>query len=165
MERRAIFPGSFDPITKGHESVVIRSLDLFDKIIIAIGINDNKNQFFPIDLRMEWIKQVFSEYPSVSVVKYEGLTVDLCKKHKANYILRGLRTSADFEFERSIGPVNHSLDPGIETVFLLTCAEHTAISSSIVREVYRHGGDISQFIPDKLDINIVEKARIRNKHR
>lgn len=165
MERRAIFPGSFDPITKGHESVVIRSLDLFDKIIIAIGINDNKNQFFPIDLRMEWIKQVFSEYPSVSVVKYEGLTVDLCKKHKANYILRGLRTSADFEFERSIGQVNHSLDPGIETVFLLTCAEHTAISSSIVREVYRHGGDISQFIPDKLDINIVEKARIRNKHR
>jgi len=161
MEKIVVFPGSFDPITKGHESIVLRSLDLFDKTIVAVGENADKEQFFPIDQRIQWIQQVFSDFPSVSVVKYTGLTVDLCKKFDAKYILRGLRTSADFEFERSIGQINKNLLPEIETVFLLTKGEHTAITSSIVREIYRHGGDIRQFIPDKLDIGRIDKNRIQ----
>ena len=153
MEKIALFPGSFDPITKGHESIVLRSLGLFDKIIIAIGENADKAHFFPVDLRIQWIKEVFADYPSVSVLKYSGLTVDICKKNNVKYILRGLRTSADFEFERSIGQINKNLFADIETVFLLTKAEHTAITSSIVREIYRHGGNIDQFIPDKINIS------------
>ena len=160
MEKVAIFPGSFDPITKGHESIVLRSLELFDKTIVAIGENADKNQFFPIELRLEWVEKVFSEFPSVSVVKYTGLTVDLCKQYNAKYILRGLRTSADFEFERSIGQVNKNLLPDIETIFLLTKAEHSAISSSIVREIFRHGGDIQQFVPDKLDMSKIERSKL-----
>ncbi len=160
MEKIAVFPGSFDPITKGHESIVLRSLDLFDKMIIAIGENADKKQFFPIDIRIQWIEQVFADFPSVSVVKYSGLTVDLCKEFNAKYILRGLRTSADFEFERSIGQINKNLLSDIETVFLLTKAEHTAITSSIVREIYRHGGDIDQFIPDKVDISKIDRSKL-----
>ena len=160
MEKVAIFPGSFDPITKGHESIVRRSLDLFDKTIVAIGENAGKQQFFPIELRMQWVEEVFSDFPSVSVVKYSGLTVDLCKKHNAKYILRGLRTSADFEFERSIGQVNKNLLPDIETIFLLSKAEHTAITSSIVREIFRHGGDIQQFIPEKMDISKIDRSKL-----
>jgi len=160
MEKIAVFPGSFDPITKGHESIVLRSLDLFDKIIIAIGENADKKQFFPVDMRVQWIEQVFADFPSVSVVKYAGLTVDICKKFNAKYILRGLRTSADFEFERSIGQINKNLFQDIETVFLLTKAEHTAITSSIVREIFRHGGEIDQFIPDKLDISKLDRSKL-----
>ena len=160
MEKIAVFPGSFDPITKGHESIVLRSLSLFDKTIIAIGENADKKQFFPIDLRMKWIEHVFVDLPSVSVVIYSGLTVDLCEQHNAKYILRGLRTSADFEFERGIGQINKNLISDIETVFLLTKAEHTAITSSIVREIFRHGGNIDQFIPDKLDISKIDRSKL-----
>lgn len=161
MKKTAIFPGSFDPITKGHESIVTRALDLFDEIIIAIGENADKKQFFPIDLRMEWIKKVFADYPTVSVIKFSGLTVELCKKYHAKYILRGLRTSADFEFERSIGQVNKILDQEIETIYLLTRSEHTAITSSLVRDVFRHGGDIKPFIPDKIDISKIDNAKYK----
>ncbi len=160
MEKIAVFPGSFDPITKGHESIVLRSLDLFDKMIIAIGENADKKQFFPIDIRIQWIEQVFADFPSVSAVKYSGLTVDLCKEFNAKYILRGLRTSADFEFERSIGQINKNLLSDIETVFLLTKAEHTAITSSIVREIFKHGGNIQQFIPEKIDISKIDRSKI-----
>ncbi|MBI5539583.1 MAG: pantetheine-phosphate adenylyltransferase [Bacteroidia bacterium] len=149
MQRIAIFPGSFDPITKGHESVVKRALPLFDKIIIAIGVNaEKKDSFFSLEKRIEWIKQTFKNEPNVEVMEYSGLTVDFCKKMNARFILRGLRTSADFEFERAIAQTNRFLANNIETIFLLTTPEHTPINSTIVREVYKNGGDASLFVPD-----------------
>lgn len=148
MQKIAVFPGSFDPITLGHLSVVRRSIPLFDKIIIAIGINAEKKSMFSIEQRKSWIEQSFKDYDIISVDTYEGLTIDYCKKVNANYILRGLRTAADFEFERGIGQVNRRLEPTIETVFLLTEAQFTPITSSIVRDVFRHGGDISTMVPD-----------------
>ena len=148
MERIAVFPGSFDPITKGHESIILRAIPLFDHIIIAIGENSEKKSFFTLERRINWIRAVFNGHPSVSVKSYQGLTVDFCRNMKANFILRGLRTSADFEFERSIGQINKNLDPEIETVFLLTTPEYTALNSSIVRDILRNGGNPSQFVPD-----------------
>ncbi len=152
MNKVALFPGSFDPITKGHESIILRAIPLFDRIIVAIGVNVEKNYFFPLEKRMNWIRKVFKEYPSIEVITYEGLTVDLCKSLDVRYILRGLRTSADFEFERSIGQMNKMMLPGLETVFLLTTPEHTALNSSIVRDIIRNGGDASQFVPDQVDL-------------
>ncbi|MFA5782028.1 MAG: pantetheine-phosphate adenylyltransferase [Bacteroidales bacterium] len=152
MKKNALFPGSFDPITKGHESVIIRALPLFDEIIVAIGENSEKKSYFPIEKRLEWISKVFAKYPNVKVITYNGLTVDLCKKVNATYILRGLRTSADFEFERSIGQMNKNIHPDIETVFLLTAPEFTHLNSSIVREIHRNGGDVKQFVPNGIDL-------------
>ncbi len=146
MKRKAIFPGSFDPFTVGHENVVLRSLDLFDEIVIAIGYNSNKHDFFPIEKRIDWIEKVFEKYPQVRVEKYQGLTVEFAKEVGATHILRGLRTSADFEYERAIAQVNKSMS-GIDTVFLLTTPEHTPVNSSIVRDIIRHGGDASKSIP------------------
>jgi pantetheine-phosphate adenylyltransferase len=148
MKNIAVFPGSFDPITKGHESIIKRAIPLFDRIIVAIGMNTEKKTFFPLEKRLSWLEQVFSGYPSIQVTKYEGLTVDFCKKQNARFILRGLRTSADFEFERSIGQINKKIYPEIETVFLLTTPEFTALNSSIVRDILRHGGDASPFVPE-----------------
>jgi pantetheine-phosphate adenylyltransferase len=150
MNKTAIFPGSFDPVTKGHESIVLRAIPLFDKIIIAVGVNAEKAGFFSVDQRVEWLKKVFADYPSIEVTTYTGLTVEFCKKHNVRYILRGLRTSADFEFERSIGQINKQMLPEIETVFLLTKPEHTALNSSIVRDIIRNNGDASAFVPDQV---------------
>jgi pantetheine-phosphate adenylyltransferase len=150
MERVAIFPGSFDPFTIGHESIVKRALPLFDRIVIMIGYNTNKKFFFPIDKRKEWIKQVFIDEPKVEVESHEGLTVDFCKKVNARYILRGLRTSADFEYERAIAQINKKMHPQIESIFLLTMPEHTPVNSTIVRDIILHGGDASQFLPSAL---------------
>jgi len=148
MQKIAIFPGSFDPITKGHESLVNRALPLFDKIIIAIGNNSEKNDsLFPLKSRINWIKQTFNNKPKVEVKEYDGLTIDFCKKMKAGFILRGLRTSADFEFERAIAQTNRFLAKNIETIFILTTPEHTSITSTIVREVFKNGGDASLFVP------------------
>lgn len=152
MERIAIFPGSFDPFTIGHESIVKRALPLFDKIVIMIGYNTNKKQAFPIAKRQKWIQQIFKDEPKVEVQSHEGLTVDFCKKVNANYILRGLRTSADFEYERAIAQVNKKMHPQIESVFLLTMPEHTPITSTIVRDIIMHGGDASMFLPKGLDM-------------
>ena len=150
MEKIALFPGSFDPITLGHVSVIRRALPLFDKIIIAIGINSDKKHMFPLEKRKVWIESVFKNDPTIEVQTYDGLTVDFCRKAGANFILRGLRTAADFEFERSIGQINRKLFPEIETVFILTEPEFTPISSSIVRDVFRHGGDISGMVPKEV---------------
>jgi len=152
MEKIAIFPGSFDPFTIGHESVVRRALPMFDKVIIMIGFNTNKKSFFPLEKRLKWIEQVFEDQPKVEVRTHEGLTVDFARSVNANYILRGLRTSADFEYERAIAQMNKKLYPQIETVFLLTMPEHTPINSSIVRDIILHGGDASMFIPEGLNM-------------
>ncbi|MFV0289812.1 MAG: pantetheine-phosphate adenylyltransferase [Mangrovibacterium sp.] len=150
MTRIAIFPGSFDPFTVGHESIVQRALPMFDKIYIMIGFNSKKNSFFPIEKRLEWIKKSFENEPKVEVKLHEGLTVDFARNVGANFILRGLRTSSDFEYERAIAQMNKKICNEIETVFLLTMPEHTPINSSIVREIFAHGGDISEFIPAAL---------------
>lgn len=152
MERVAIFPGSFDPFTVGHESIVKRAIPLFDKIVIMIGFNSNKRSFFPVEKREKWINEVFKSEPKVTVECHEGLTVDFCKKVNARYILRGLRTSADFEYERAIAQVNKKMYPQIESVFLLTMPEHTPINSSIVRDIIFHGGDASMFLPACLNM-------------
>ena len=148
MKRIAVFPGSFDPITRGHESIIRRAIPLFDKIIVAIGVNAEKAGFFPVEKRKEWLEKVFEKDSTVEIDIYSGLTVDYCRKNKVNYILRGLRTSADFEFERSIGQINKQMYPTIETVFLLTKPEYTALNSSIVRDIIRYGGDATSFVPE-----------------
>ena len=152
MSKVALFPGSFDPFTIGHESIVKRALSLFDTIIIAIGYNTNKQGFFPLEERMQWIRDVFEGEAKIKVGKYEGLTVDFCREAGANYILRGLRTSSDFEYERAIAQMNRSMHPEIESVFLLTEPEHTHVASTIVRDIILHGGDASLFLPDKIKI-------------
>lgn len=151
MERIAIFPGSFDPFTVGHESIVKRALSMFDKIYIMIGYNANKTSFFPIEKRLKWINQVFMDESKVEVRLHEGLTVDFCKEVNARYILRGIRTSADFEYERAIAQINKKMHPEIETVFLLTLPEHTPVNASIIRDIVFHGGDASMFLPKGLD--------------
>lgn len=148
----AVFPGSFDPITQGHESILRRALPLFDKVIVAIGMNADKSGYFPLEKRLEWLKQTFKDLPQVSVESYSGLTVDFCTKMEASYIIRGLRTSADFEFERSVAQVNLKLVADIETVFMLALPEYVMVTSSIVREVHKHGGNIDQFIPEGISI-------------
>lgn len=152
MERVAIFPGSFDPFTVGHESIVKRALPLFDKIVIMIGYNSNKKQAFPLEKRGHWIKKVFRNEPKIEVETHEGLTVDFCKKVNARYILRGLRTSSDFEYERAIAQINKKMHPQIESVFLLTMPEHTPVTSTIVRDIIMHDGDASMFLPDGLEM-------------
>lgn len=148
MSRTAVFPGSFDPFTIGHEAIVRRALNLFDNIYIAIGTNTNKDGFFPLEQRLDWIKEVFEYDEKVVVVNYAGLTVDFCKKVGATFIIRGLRTSADFEYERSIAQINKAMDPEIETVFILTDPTHASITSTLVRDIIRHGGDATKFLPN-----------------
>jgi pantetheine-phosphate adenylyltransferase len=148
MDKTAVFPGSFDPFTIGHESVVKRALVIFDRIIIAVGYNSTKKGYFPLEKRLEWIRNVFIDEPAVEVTWYSGLTVDFCREKNAFFILRGLRTSADFEFERAIAQVNKAMNRKIESVFLLTSPQHTPITSTIVRDIVRHGGDASMFVPE-----------------
>lgn len=157
MKKIAVFPGSFDPFTVGHESIVSRAQILFDKIYIAIGHNAKKDALFSSEDRNEFINQVFGGNDKIEVIHFEGLTINLCKELGAKYILRGLRTAADFEYERAIAQVNKAMYEGIETVFLLTMPEHTPVNSSIVRDILRHGGDVSKFIPEKMKINKIIK--------
>jgi pantetheine-phosphate adenylyltransferase len=153
MEKIAVFPGSFDPFTIGHESVLTRAIPLFDKIVIMLGVNNSKKNLFSIESRKLMIEEIFSDNTKIEVQIYDGLTVDFCKKIGATYILRGLRTSADFEYERAIAQVNKKMLSTIETIFLLTMPEHTPINSSVVRDIIIHGGDVSLFVPEKLDLN------------
>ncbi len=150
--KKAIFPGSFDPITKGHEALVIRGLELFDEIVIAIGTNAAKKYLYTLEERIKFIENTFADYPQVTVASYEGLTIDYCKKIGAQFMLRGLRNSADFTFETSISQVNRSLNNSIETVFLITSPELSAINSSIVRDIIINKGDASQFLPDGVSL-------------
>lgn len=150
--RIAIFPGSFDPITKGHEDVILRAADMFDEIIVAIGVNTSKKSLFSLEKRVEFIEKTFVTNPNISVDTFEGLTVNYCKKVNAKYILRGIRNSNDLEYEKSISQLNRKLAPEIDTVFLITSPELAAISSTIVREIYIHKGDVSMFVPEKVDL-------------
>ena len=151
MKRIALFPGSFDPFTKGHEDIVLRGLVLFDEIIIAIGYNSQKDQrYFKIELMIRKIKETFSGKSQISVISYSELTAELARKHKANYLLRGLRNTTDFEYENSISQVNRYLNRELESVFLITSPQFAAINSSIIREVHRYGGDVAPLLPYKL---------------
>lgn len=149
--KRALFPGSFDPITLGHQDIITRALDLFDEIVVAIGVNGDKNYMFSIEQRKEFIEKAFADEPKVKVTTYQGLTVDYCKEIDAQFILRGLRNPADFEFEKAIAHTNRKLSK-IETVFLLTAARTSFISSSIVRDVIRNQGDYTVLVPDSVRV-------------
>lgn len=153
MKRVAVFPGSFDPFTTGHENVITRSLGLFDQIIIAIGTHSQKTNHFTVEQRLAMISDLYRSEPRVVVDRYSGLTIDYAVRSGARYLLRGLRTSADFEYERAIAQVNRKMQPEIETVFLLTAPELTPVTSTIVREILRHGGDVSMFIPEGINLN------------
>lgn len=153
MEKVAVFPGTFDPFTVGHEALVKRALKIFDKVVVAVGKNLSKSTLFTIDQRLEMVKEVFDNYDNVEVVGYEGLTVDFCESIGAKFLLRGLRTSADFEYERAIGQVNKAMKPEIESVFMLTAPEHTPVNSTIVRDIIVNKGDASKFLPKAININ------------
>ncbi|HLN54405.1 MAG TPA: pantetheine-phosphate adenylyltransferase [Bacteroidales bacterium] len=153
MKRTAVFPGSFDPFTVGHEALVRRALAIFDEIVVAVGDNAEKKSFFPLQAREDMITKTFAGESRVKVDHYSGLTVDYCRSRNARFLIRGLRTAADFEFERAIGQVNKAMAGDIETVFLLTAPEHSFINSTIVRDVLKNGGDASGFIPSAININ------------
>lgn len=152
MANRALFPGSFDPFHLGHENLVIRALDLFDEIIVGIGHNTNKQNLFDVETRTGWVKELFAGESRVSVGSYSGLTVDYCRHVDAKYILRGLRNTADYQFEQSIAQMNRALETEIETIFLLTAPEYSAINSTILRDIIRHEGDVSKFVPPAITI-------------
>lgn len=147
MSRIALFPGSFDPITLGHENIIRRALPLFDKIIIAVGENANKQYMFPLGKRMQWIRETFEGETKIEVETYSGLTIDFAVEKNVDFLLRGIRNPADFEFEKAIAQANREMNPNLETVFLLTSARYAYISSSIVRDVFRNNGDHSLFVP------------------
>lgn len=147
--KKAIFPGSFDPITNGHFDIIKRGISLFDEVIVAIGINAEKKYMFSLEDRKRFIEESFKDEPKVKVITYTGLTIDLCKKEKADFILRGLRNPADFEFEKAIAHANRTMSK-IETVFLLTAARTSFISSSIVRDILRNGGDVTKLVPESV---------------
>ncbi|MBI1766744.1 MAG: pantetheine-phosphate adenylyltransferase [Bacteroidetes bacterium] len=151
MKRIAIFPGSFDPFTKGHEDIVLRGLQLFDEVIIAIGYNSGKsNRYFPVETMIEKIEGTFKKHPQISVQTYAELTADFAKKNGSKYLLRGLRNTTDFEYENSIAQVNRLLNTELESVFLITSPQFASINSSIIREVHRYKGDVSAMLPYKL---------------
>lgn len=147
--RIALFPGSFDPFTKGHEDIVRRGLQLFDKIVIGIGYNSSKKRYFPVENMMEKIRNVFAQ-DEVKIITYNELTAELARKEKAQYLLRGLRNTTDFEYENSIAQINRHLNTQLETVFLITSPQYAHINSTIIREVHRFGGDVDEFLPYSL---------------
>lgn len=155
MKRIAVFPGSFDPITIGHLDIVKRSLPLFDEIVVAIGNNSAKKYFFPLAKRLELLKNIFKEEEQVSINAYEGLTVDFCKSENAQFIIRGLRSSTDFEYEKTIALFNKELKGGVETIFMASSPQYSHISSTVVREILKYGGDVSSFVPKEIATIVV----------
>ncbi len=148
--KKGVFPGSFDPFTKGHTDIVKRSVVLFDEVVIGIGHNDQKKRYFPIEETKEKIESVFADEPKVKVAIYQGLTAEFAKSVGARYLIRGLRNTTDFEYENSICQANKYLWNELETVFLITSPVYASISSSIIREIHRHGGDVSSLLPYRL---------------
>lgn len=150
----AVFPGSFDPITIGHVSLVKRALPIFDKIVIGIGLNTSKNKLFSLEQRKKWIMDVFKDESKIEVMTFEGLTVNFCKKIGAKYIIRGLRNASDFDYEKTIAQLNHELNPEIETVFFISRPKYSHISSTIVREIIRVKGDASSLVPEEVKLDL-----------
>ena len=151
-ERTALFPGSFDPLTLGHYDIINRAIPLFDKIVIGIGTNANKKYMFPIEKRVKFIKEAFQSFQMIKVIPYQGLTVNFCNEINAQFILRGLRNPADFEFEKAIAHANRAMNSKIEMVFLLTSSGKSYVSSSIVRDIIKNGGNYTKFVPDSVRI-------------
>jgi pantetheine-phosphate adenylyltransferase len=152
MARICLFPGTFDPITLGHVDVIERSVSLFDKLVIGIGINSTKAPMFSIEQRVEWMKEIFKNDPRIEIAGYQGLTVNFCHEVGANYILRGIRYVSDFEYEKAIADMNRMLAHDIETIFLTCSPIYSTISSTLVRDVIRNGGDISMFVPKEVTV-------------
>jgi pantetheine-phosphate adenylyltransferase len=152
MNRIAVFPGSFDPITKGHENVVRRAAGMFDEIIVAIGHNTTKQSMFSMEQRSNWVEQTFADLPNVRTVIYEGLTVDFCKQQGARFLLRGLRNSGDFEYERTIAHMNKALWPELETVLMFTDTAFVSVHSTVIREIIKNHGDVSEFVPSSVKL-------------
>jgi pantetheine-phosphate adenylyltransferase len=148
MSRICLFPGTFDPVTLGHTDIINRSVDLFDKLYIGIGKNSNKEPMFSAEERLSWIKEIYKDEPRVDALVYEGLTAECCRRVGAKFILRGIRYVNDFEYEKAIADMNRSLDASIETIFLTCLPQFTSVASTLVRDVIRNGGDVSQFLPD-----------------
>ena len=154
MDRICLFPGTFDPVTLGHTDIINRALPLFDKLVIGIGRNSNKAAMFTEDQRLKWLKKIYKDQPKIKVLAYDGLTVNCCKSIGANFILRGIRYVSDFEYEKAIADMNRSLAPNVETIFLTCLPEFTSVASTIVRDVIRNGGNVSQFLPDAIKKSI-----------
>ena len=157
MQRICLFPGTFDPVTLGHIDIINRAMPLFDKIVVGIGINVNKIPMFSEEQRLQWVKDIYQNEPKVEAVLYDGLTVNCCKAVGANFILRGIRYVNDFEYEKAIADMNRSLDGHIETIFLTCLPQFTSVASTLVRDVYKNGGDVSQFLPDIVNQSILKK--------
>ncbi len=152
MKKIAVFPGSFDPITVGHVDLVNRAIPLFDKVVVAIGTNSQKKYLFSLEQRIAWLEEVFKNDDNVEVSHFEGLTANFCKQVEAKYLIRGLRNSNDFEYEKTISQLNFIVGEGIETVFFIAKPEYSHISSTIVREIIKGKGDVSQFLPSAIEI-------------
>jgi len=151
MQRIALFPGTFDPVTLGHTDIIDRALPLFDKLVVGIGRNTNKVPMFTEEERVSWIQEIYKENDKVEVVAYDGLTVECCKKVNANFILRGIRYVNDFEYEKAIADMNRSIAGNIETIFLTCLPQYTSVASTLVRDVLRNGGNVTQFLPDAVN--------------
>jgi len=157
LNRVCLFPGTFDPVTLGHIDIINRAMPLFDKVIVGIGRNVNKVPMFSEEMRLQWVKDIYKNEPKVEAVLYDGLTVNCCKQVGANFILRGIRYVNDFEYEKAIADMNRSLEGHIETVFLTCLPQFTSVASTLVRDVYKNGGDVSQFLPDAVNLSIAKK--------
>lgn len=148
MKKICLFPGTFDPVTLGHIDIIDRALPLFDKLVIGIGRNANKVPMFTESQRIDWLKQIYTDEPKIDVVAYDGLTVECCKSVGASFILRGIRYVNDFEYEKAIADMNRSLEENVETIFLTCLPKYTSVASTLIRDVIRNGGEVSQFLPE-----------------
>ena len=157
----ALFPGTFDPVTFGHLDIIERALPLFDKLYIGIGANSNKQPMFSAETRVQWLNELFKNESKVEPLIYDGLTVECCRKVKANYIIRGIRYVNDFEYEKAIADMNRSLDENIETIFLTCLPKYTSVASTLVRDVIKNGGEVSQFVPDSV-LRTIQQRTNRN---